>query len=282
MTALLPAPDSEAQPVSGAQTKQASAPLPVNHTHLGVENEGEIISGGDRTPDGVHSGDRTELSGVAVGNPETEEINSDKTDVEIRNDDVLPAAVRAGNSDGDRVGDRTERRRRSGDYSEAALSAELRQLGAAPELDVKQSPHVGIATSPLQAKDLRQSPRVGIEPAGRKPKQRNDQPPHVPRCEWRASNKRTDGELSWRLLAVIEWLDPVGEKKKKTQHVGYLPASAWGLIRKFDYETRRKLVEKEIGAKARASRESLEAYRDEAIRLSNVGIGSPSGRTIAD
>lgn len=225
---------------------------------------------------------RNQPRGMAEG-ANSQGVSGGKTNVEARRDDVLSAGVRPGDLDGAGVGGGNERRRRSGDYSEAALSAELRRLGTAAELDTKRSPHVLNATSPLQAKDLQQSLHVGIEPAGRKPKQRNDQPPHVPHCEWRASNKRTDGELSWRLLAVIEWLDPVsGEKKKKTQHVGYLPASAWGLIRKFDYETRRKLVEKEIGAKARASRESLEAYRDETIRLSNAGIGSPSGRTIAD
>jgi len=184
------------------------------------------------------------------------------------------------------------------DRNRAELANELARLGSGKGLDSvaiipteNANPHQSeentSAAKSLPINEKPQSPHVWIEPdstrvgkAGRQPKIRNDQPPHIPHCEWRASNKRTDGELSWRLLAVIEWLDPVsGEKKKKTQHVGYLPASVWGLIRKCEYETRRKLVEKEIGAKARASRESLEAYRDEAIRLSNAGTGSPSGRT---
>jgi hypothetical protein len=164
------------------------------------------------------------------------------------------------------------------DYKNNTRRAEVRQPSATSKLDAAQSTRVGKENNPSIDSSLPQSTRVGIEGVGRKAKQRDDQPPHIPHCEWRASNKRTDGELSWRLLAVIEWVDPVsGEKQKKTQHVGYLPASVWGLMRKYDYETRKKLVEKEIGAKARASRESLEAYRNEAIRLSNAGISGTGG-----
>ena len=121
-----------------------------------------------------------------------------------------------------------------------------------------QSPRVGIGDG---------SPQVGK--AGRQAKPRNDQPPHIPHCEWRASNKRTDGELSWRLLAIVEWNDPVsGDKMRKTQHVGYLPSVVWIYMKGFDYEKRQQICEREIGDKARASRQSLEAYREEAIRLS--------------
>lgn len=182
------------------------------------------------------------------------------------------------------------------DGNRAELAEELARLGSGKGLDSvaiipteNANPHQSeentSAAKSLPINEKPQSPHVWIEPdstrvgkAGRQPKIRNDQPPHIPHCEWRASNKRTDGELSWRLLAVIEWLDPVsGEKQKKTQHVGYLSAVVWKYMRGFDYEKRKQICEQSIGDKARVCRQSLEAYREEAVRLSIAGNGGNRG-----